>query len=129
MAINGGIRKSAISPPLTRPIKKPDPMPTRKARLIEPVDLMTVAARHALKPILAPTDKSSPAVRITIVNPEASKNSNAVWRSTFSTLLDVRKASEANDSATTMTASAIKRNSVTRTEVGIEAQPRSCRIF
>jgi flagellar basal body L-ring protein FlgH len=124
--MKGGIRKKAINPPLINPIKKPDPMPTKRAKLIDPVDLMIVAAKHALNPILAPTDKSNPAVRITIVKPEANKNSNAVWRKTFSTLFEVRKASEVKDKVITMSASAISRNKVTRKELGSADQPLSC---
>jgi len=104
-------------------------MPAKRAKLIDPVDLMIVAAKHALNPILAPTDKSNPAVRITIVNPEANKKSNAVWRKTLSTLFEVRKASEVKDKVITMSASAINRNKVTRTELGSADQPLSCWVF
>ena len=57
------------------------------------VALIAVAARHALNPTFAPTDRSSPAVRITSVSPDASRKTRLAWRSTLSRFDAVRNAS------------------------------------
>ena len=70
---------------------KPHPNPAKTASGIEPVDFMMVAAKQALMATFAPIDKSSPAVRITRVKPDASRNSNEACLNTLVMLVAVKK--------------------------------------
>ena len=72
-----GMRSAVTSMPLSRPISAPQPIPVATPSNGEPVGLITLAARQADSATLAPTERSSPAVRITSVRPEAMKNSSA----------------------------------------------------
>src|SRR5262249_24903494 len=76
-----------------KPTAAPKARPVAAPSAIDPLDFITVAARHADRPTFAPTDKSSPAVRIVSVSTEAIRNVRLVCRRTLSRLGSVKNAS------------------------------------
>src|SRR5215467_11334615 len=57
VAMNGGSFNTVTINPFATPTSAPKPRPVAMPSAIEPVDFMTVAARHAERPTLAPTDR------------------------------------------------------------------------
>ena len=91
--MKGGMRRDVTSRPLSTPITVPLASPATTPIPTEPVALIAVAARQALNPTFAPTDRSSPAVRMTSVSPDASRKTRLAWRRTLSRFDAVRNAS------------------------------------
>ncbi len=104
-----GIRSRVTISPFSAPIVVPTASPVRMPSSGEPVVFITEAARQAESAILAPTERSSPAVRITSVRPEARKNRRLACRSTLSRFDAVRKASLAIDRTTQISSTASSR--------------------
>jgi hypothetical protein len=104
-----GIRSAVTMRPLASPIAAPTPMPTSTPKAGEPVTWMTVPARHAVRPTLAPIDRSRPAVSTTSVSPAATKNIRLAWRSTLRMLFSDRKESVSSDSSTQISSAASRR--------------------
>ena len=73
VTMNGGIRKRVMSQPLRRPHPVPNTKPRRRATGPgNPSVALTLAMMIDAKTAMAPTDRSTPAVRMMIVCPMAS---------------------------------------------------------
>ena len=104
-----GMRSRLTIMPFNRPTAAPTASAAATPSHGSPVDLITVPAKQAARPIVAPTERSSPAVITTSVRPELMKNSSAAWRSTLTRLTTLRNAPLRTLRARPMTSTAATR--------------------
>ena len=97
VAMNGGSRRPVIIKPLASPTSSPLRSPARTARATGWPPWISSAVTSPARPMVEPTARSIPPVRITIVSPIAMIATNEKARITLKRLAVVRNTSEPTD--------------------------------